>query len=250
VRAPSRGFPLTAPVFAGLFAVALVAFWPSYLSPVFSGQTVDIYTHVHAALMTTWMMLLIGQATLVRSRRSARHRSVGRIAFVLVPLIVVEATLLAHHRLKGALVAPAPGPPFSQALPDDRAILFYVQFGTPLLFALGCGLALVYRNAPAIHSRLMIAGSLTIIDPVLARIAAFYAPWAIPAIDHTVLGVTLPALLGLAWRDRRGARGGAERRVFPAAIAMFALYQAGFYLLPLTPAWRDFALWFAGLPLS
>jgi len=57
-----RGKPLTflgsAPYFAGLFLVAVVAFWPTYLSRVARASG---YTHLHAVTASSWLLLLIAQ---------------------------------------------------------------------------------------------------------------------------------------------------------------------------------------------
>ena len=49
------------PYFAGMLLVALVAFWPSYLSQLGANGA---YTHLHAILATLWILLLIAQPTL------------------------------------------------------------------------------------------------------------------------------------------------------------------------------------------
>lgn len=81
------------PWFAGLLLVALVAFWPTYLSRlgISSG-----YTHLHAVLATAWLSLLIAQPLLVRRRKLDRHRALGRLSYALAPAVVVSVLLLAH----------------------------------------------------------------------------------------------------------------------------------------------------------
>jgi len=43
--------------FAGLFIVALVAFWPTYLSVAPSASSA--YTHLHAFTAAIWMLMLV-----------------------------------------------------------------------------------------------------------------------------------------------------------------------------------------------
>src|SRR5687768_14598964 len=45
--------------FAAFFALALVAFWPTYLSR--PGES-SPYTHLHAATAALWMLLLVAQS--------------------------------------------------------------------------------------------------------------------------------------------------------------------------------------------
>ena len=51
--------------FALLFAGALVAFWPSYLSRV---SALNAYTHFHALTAALWMLLLVAQPIAIRTR--------------------------------------------------------------------------------------------------------------------------------------------------------------------------------------
>lgn len=235
-RMPARSgqFPGAAFSFAALSVLAVVGFWKPYFARLFEG--IDPYTHAHALSMSLWCLLLVGQALLVRTGRTGLHRTLGQASYVLAPSIALAATLLAHHRLQAGL-------------DRDRIVLFFVQVGTLGLFLAGVGLGILARKRRAWHARFIIAGSLTMIDPVMARIALFHFPDLVPLSDHTVPGVTIPLLLALALRDRRRARGG-ERLVFPLAAIALALYQVGLWLVPSTESWRRFAAWFASLPLT
>jgi hypothetical protein len=91
--------PLTfvdsAPYFVGLFLLALVAFWPSYLS---TPATATGYMHFHALTATMWMVMLIVQPLAIRRRHIGRHRAIGRVSCVVAPLVVSEMVLLTHSR--------------------------------------------------------------------------------------------------------------------------------------------------------
>ena len=91
-------FSRSGPYFAGLFLLALVAYWPTYFSRVLSA---DHYTHFHASLAAVWILMLAAQPMLIRSKRLAWHRLLGGFSYALAPLIVVSIVLLAHSRIKG-----------------------------------------------------------------------------------------------------------------------------------------------------
>lgn len=228
-----RGVPLLLGALVGVSLAAGVGFWPSYYSRLWTG--VDVYTHVHGLLMTLWCLLLVSQAALVRTRRVARHRALGRVAWVLGPAIVVATLLLAHHRLRVA---------FSPA----QVELLFVQLGTLVLFALAWLLGMLARRQPALHARLMIAGAVTLLDPIFARLVMFYAPGAALLSTYFVPLLALPLLLVLAWSDRR--RAGRERHVFSAAAALLAAYQAGLMLVAPGSWWASLATLFLALPLT
>ena len=64
-----------------MLALAIGGFWPQYFSAVI-GRTPEPTTrywliHLHAALFLSWLILYIGQATLVLSGRTRVHMKVG-----------------------------------------------------------------------------------------------------------------------------------------------------------------------------
>jgi hypothetical protein len=230
-------FPRSGHWFAVLLAVAIFAFWPSYFAKLPAGPSV--YMHAHAAIMLAWMGLLIAQPWLIRSRRSQLHRRLGRISYVLAPAAVLSAVLLAHSRF-----APMPAVEFAKAAP-----FLYLPFAATLLFALCYGMAMAWRQVPALHARFMIGTALTLIDPVVARILGLrFAPLPDDRL-YPLIGYSLTALvlLALAIVDRHARRG---RVVFPALLAVFAMVHAGFFLVAPTAPWARLGEWFRTLPLT
>lgn len=72
----------------GLLTLALLAFWPTYLSRPFA--SIDAYTHVHAVSGTAWLALLLAQPILLLASRPTLHTALGRTSFVVAPVFVVS----------------------------------------------------------------------------------------------------------------------------------------------------------------
>jgi len=87
-------FVRSAPSFAGLLVIALIAFWPTYLSQVTSAGA---FTHFHALTATIWILLLIAQPVAIRARRLPLHRTLGRMSYGVAPLVVLGMVLVAHR---------------------------------------------------------------------------------------------------------------------------------------------------------
>ena len=78
--------------FALLIPVMVFGFWKTYFLLIINQQ--DVFTplvHFHALLMILWLLLLVGQAVLVRTKRFRAHRWVGRSSYVIAPLIIWSA---------------------------------------------------------------------------------------------------------------------------------------------------------------
>jgi hypothetical protein len=223
------------PWFAAFLVVALVAFWPTYLSRV---STLDAYTHAHALTAALWMLLLVAQPLAVRARNLALHRALGKASYGLAPLVVAAMVLLAHHRLQGLEARPF----------FEQTYTLYLQLSLAALWALCYGLAVAFRRRTALHARFMVCTGLTLVDPVLIR----FVIWANPAVDWNfqwlTFGITDLVLLTLIRLERRAAGG---RSVFPAMLAVFVLSQAPAVLGGWkSAAWQGFAAWFASMPLT
>lgn len=237
--ARSRGarvdFSRSAPYFVALLLLALVAFWPTYLSRIGAATA---YTHAHAVLATAWLLLLIAQPLAIRDGRLTRHRTLGRISYVLAPVIVVSVILLAHSRITGL-----EGPAFA-----GQSYLLWLQLSLVTLFALSYGLAIWTRHDMALHARFMVCTGLTLIDPVVVRLMLWIE--APPAFNYqwVTFGLTDALILAFIWLERDSRRG---RRVFPVMLPVFILAQLPAVLqLTSEPWWQAFAGWFAALPLT
>jgi hypothetical protein len=220
-----------------LLLIAAIGFWPDYLAKPWSG--IDAYTHVHAALGTAWLLLLIAQPLLIRSRSFATHRLLGRMSIALAAAFVVAGILLTHVRF-----ASMPPEVFAKAAP-----FMSLPLTMTLLFAAAFLLALQWRRSPPVHARFMGATAVALIDPALARANNFLFPplpatWMYQAISFTVMA----AILVTMWATLpRATRGRAAFQWFTCAtIAVLGLL----FLVPRTEGWLAFAGWFRELRLT
>jgi hypothetical protein len=147
-RGKSLTFVGSAPYFAGLFLVALVAFWPTYLSQIARASR---HTHLHAATASSWMLLLVAQPLAIRNRQLALHRMLGRVSYVVAPLVVVSMVLLAHSKTHNAA--------------REDLLGAYVPLALAALFALSYGLGIATRRTMVLHARFMVCTAMTLIDP-------------------------------------------------------------------------------------
>lgn len=223
------------PWFAAFFAIALVAFWPTYLSRM---PSLNAYTHAHALTAALWMLLLVAQPLAIRARRTDLHRALGKASYVLAPLIVAAMLLLAHSRLQGL-----DGKPFL-----EQTYTLYLQVSLAALWTLCYALAVAFRRTTALHARFMVCTALTLVDPVLIR----FVIWADPPVawnfQWLTFAITDLALVALILRERRYPSG---RGAFPAMLTVFVLLQApALFGFAQTPAWQAFSRWYAALPLT
>lgn len=159
----------------GLLIFSFLGFYKTYfgLFPDFR-QTSGV-VHFHVLSILSWFALLFLQAWLARQRRFGLHRKIGRLSYVLVPLIVLGFVLVTNH---GQIRHKSPDLLGATLFDGGLFLLFYA-------------LAMVHRKNPASHARYMILSTLPFINPGLGR---FIGPeLSLPVEFLLLLGLFLMA---------------------------------------------------------
>jgi hypothetical protein len=215
--------------FAALLLLSIPAFWPSYLFP--PKPIPEARVHLHGLLMLAWMLLLIIQGGLIRGGNRPLHRALGRISYVLVPLIVVSTLSVLHLRL-------------NQKIDAELLYFLYIILSLTAVFAFSWAMAMRNRATPAVHARYMICTALALVDPILGRVVFFHAGIEPPGMQVVTYALVDAILLWLAYRDRASGI-----RVFPFMLAVFVMVQIPTFFIFRLEAWPKFAQWLAALPL-
>ena len=214
--------------FAMFSAVVVWGFWPTYYAHPWQALPATRF-HVHGALMTVWLLMLLAQAYLIRINRRDVHRIVGKASYALAPAIVGVFVLMIHGRVVQD--------PASAVLP---LFLFYL-LGAAVLFAVFYLLAMLNRHTAAMHARYMVCTLFPIYSASTDRIIGRGFPDNLFAVFSAWFAGDL-ILLTLAIWDWRS-----ERRLGPFAVAFVVMvgYHALIFVAPSIPGWPAFANWFA-----
>jgi len=134
-----------------------------FLRPLFPGfpSPPETIFYLHGALYVGWMGLLLVQGSLISAGNTALHMRLGKIAFGLVPLMVIVgiyAALVAARRPSGFVGIPLPPLQF-----------LTVVLGDMVMFPLFAGLALAYRRQPQVHKRFILLACIVFMDPSIGR---------------------------------------------------------------------------------
>ena len=142
-----------------LLAVVLIGFSPTYyLRAFFNVPRIPPVLYVHGAVLTLWFLLVLLQAGLIRTQRLRLHRQLGYAAAGYAALVIVLG-LVANARLASQIKSPD----------EAENIIFWGNLFTLVLFAAFVSLAVVFRNRPEAHKRLILLASISIVGPALAR---------------------------------------------------------------------------------
>ena len=159
---PYRGISL---FFVLVMAVITWGFYKTYIIffPSFTGF--NNVQHFHGAMMVTWMLFLIVQPLLIRSGKITIHRTIGKLSYVIAPLLIVSiflASRMVYHR-------PEP------ILPHEERIAG-IALSIPFMFAFAIlySLAIINRKNTYQHMRYMIGTSFLMIAPGFGRALIIY----------------------------------------------------------------------------
>ncbi len=148
------GYKNVSYLFAAVLLFAIIAFYPTYFGffPLFEGTSWVI--HFHVVVIVLWFIMLIVQPILIRKKRPDLHGLIGKLSYVIVPMVVLSLILVARKtQLRG------------KDLP-----IFAINIADSTMFIVYYGLAIFYRKHTVWHIRFMILTIIPFIDPAAARL--------------------------------------------------------------------------------
>jgi len=183
--------------------------------------------------MLLWLGVLIVQPWLIRTRRNALHRAIGKASYALFPILLVSATYIVFQDL---------GRNYEDPMSAGALGNFYSGFVFIAILASFYGLAIYHRHDVQLHARYMLSTALALVTPGLARVFIFwFIPNGIPAPGTYATMVIIGAIpLALIASDKM--RG----KVYPPFVYLtiaWAINLAGYKLVPRLDWWHHFAAW-------
>ncbi|HWB32330.1 MAG TPA: hypothetical protein VG714_04065 [Acidobacteriaceae bacterium] len=150
-----------------LWATVLYGFSKTYYAAgMIEAPLPNRLIHVHAILMTLWMLLLFVQVGLVLARKVAWHRSLGVFGFLVALSMVIIGPMAATDALRRG-----------EAPLGLDALTFYIIPLTAIgLFAVFAFAAWRARRQPAAHKRLILIANISLMDAAVGR-------WPVPFLQ-------------------------------------------------------------------
>lgn len=135
-------------------------FYKHYASqfPDFINKTITI--HIHGALWMSWLVLLVVQPFLINTGRAQLHRALGKVSYVLGPLLIVFLFLAGKESYWRIMENATEQVALKFIVLDSRGLFSFTAFWT---------LAMLYRKDPPSHMRYMIATGILAIGPGVGR---------------------------------------------------------------------------------
>jgi hypothetical protein len=178
ITARRRGHQFYIGVTLFLIATVVTGFWASYFGTLLGGGVSrPLVMHVHGAVFTGWMALLLLQVGLAASGRVHALRRTGTVGiaygwlvFLMGCIVTIAAPVMHVHAGRWTL--------------DAAASFLILPIGDMILFAGLFGAAVFHRHQPEVHKRLIIAATVALAFAAVGRLnyslPVFFALWMAP----------------------------------------------------------------------
>ena len=172
---------------ASLIFFALV-FWTFartfYLKPFFGTPPLSALLHIHGAVMTGWVVLLVVQTSLIAAHRVHWHRRLGVFGAVWAALVVIVGSVTTLH----AAAREVRGHTDFAA---SQVVITSLDLLQMLFFAGFVAIAIWQRHRPDYHKRLMLLTIACMLPDALARLPVSFMTQA------TEVDLNLRIMVGL-----------------------------------------------------
>lgn len=195
-------------------------------------RSAPLVMHLHGIAMVSWLALLTTQSVLAGNGNLAVHRRLGWTSAVMVPLIIVLASLTCFAAIRSGRFPPFFTAPYFLALVHVGAAVFAALVAT----------AVARRGQRDWHRRLMVGSTILLMEPALGRVLPM--PLIMPWGEWVSMVIQLGMVALIMRHDRRELG-----RVHPATTAVFlavALSHVLVEMLAITPWWIAFTARVAG----
>lgn len=226
-------------------AIAIGGFMPTYWLQLRGGTfRGPPLLHIHGLLCTAWILFLISQAWMASQGQLRRHREWGLAGIALATTVVVIGFGTAIVALQAEL---------ARGLGDAARAFFIVPVASMVGFAVFTAAAIACTHRPEWHKRLMIVGTVSLIQAAAARIpftiingsAPGLRPGLVappPPLMPVIVGLLLQLIVVAGMIHDRRSRGSIHPAWIVGLIGSLALIILKVPLAT-TAGWLAFAEW-------
>ena len=145
--------------------LTLAGFYPTYISKFPAFERVTNVQHFHGAMMMIWFSLLIVQPFLIGYKKHDVHRTLGKLSYVVVPVVLYSIFLAAQHEYYRDR---------TRLTENESLAGLSLDISSLIAFGVCYVLAIISRRNTSLHMRYMIGTALIIMGPGIMRIIAVY----------------------------------------------------------------------------
>ena len=226
-----KGYKNIVILFTIIAVIVFLGFYPTYfaLFPEFKGL-VGLH-HFHGIVMILWLLVLIIQPVLINKKKYQWHRFIGKISYILVPIIIISMVLVYKRAILNSLA--------ENGIENTLTLsLLFMPLTDILPFAVFYLLAIIYRKKVNNHLRFMISTAVVVVGSGIVRI--FSVGFGMGFLEAIYANAAVLALtfLGLIIYDLNHKQLSSNKS-FIIAFLVFTIPNLLIVFIPKTDAWKN-----------
>ncbi len=155
-----RNIKLIFSFFMLIVLISLAGFYTSYISQLPNFSHFPLLIHLHFIGFIGWFVLIIIQPILIAKGNRSLHRRLGKIAYLLIPLLIVSILLLVYNQTERELAD----------IPEKAMMTSFIGFIDALSLGVYFTIAMMNSRNQRWHVAFIIACSLVILNPGMSRL--------------------------------------------------------------------------------
>jgi len=200
----------------GYFFILLVpfvflGFYKTYFNQFPSFKETTTFIHIHAVIASIWIIMLIAQPILIRNRKNKWHKKVGKISYIVFPLLVLSFI-----------------PQMIRLFNSDHPTGLFFPLSDSITLTIFYSLAIYHRKKLSKHMRYMIGTAIVFLSPTLGRIGPFLLGLSDGVTQNILYGIIDLILIGLILYDKKN---GKKYQPYLVILAVWIVHQITFNLI-------------------
>jgi len=224
-----RRFNLLIVFFIFVALLSLAGFFNSYISLLPDKAKFPLVIHIHFAAFVCWFILLIVQPILIRRKKYDLHRQVGKISYILAPILVTTILILVKQQAESGIMNSR----------SDVFITSFIGVLDAISFSTFYLIAMLNRQNVRWHVAFLIGATLVVLNPGMSRLFN----QIIPGLGLLV-AILLPFVIPIAILSVEKFKH--RRPILKSPYFLFLCCWTTeiilFLIIPNTDCWRNFIL--------
>jgi uncharacterized membrane protein len=194
-----------------LVPFALLGFYKTYFNQFPSFKDTSTYIHIHAAIASIWVLLLVAQPLLIRKKKYKLHKQLGKISYLLFPLLILSFI-----------------PGMIRIFNSDSPTILFFPLSDVIMLIIFYLLAIYHRKNTSKHMRYMIGVAIVFLDPTLGRIGVLLLELSDKVNQNALCIIIYLILTGLILLDRKN---GKNYKPYVLILSIWIIHQITFNLI-------------------
>ncbi len=200
----------------GYFLILLIpftflGFYKTYFIQFPTFKETNTFIHVHAAIASIWILMLIAQPLLIRNRKNKLHKKIGKISYILFPLLILSFI-----------------PQMIKMVNSDNPAVLFFPLSDCIALVIFYSLAIYHRKNVSKHMRYMIGTAIVFLSPTLGRIGPLLLGVSDVVNQNVIYGIIYLILIWLIFLDRKK---GKNYKPYLLILLIWIIHQITFNLI-------------------